>query len=100
MTSRYEGLPMVLLEAKANKLPIISFDIDSGPSDIIRNNLDGYLIEPFDVEEMADKVNFLIESPEKRMIFSANSDVNLDKFSKKNILNKWLNLINKEMVNL
>ncbi len=100
MTSRYEGLPMVLLEAKANKLPIVSFDIDSGPSDIIRNNLDGYLIEPFDVEEMANKVNFLIESPEKRKIFSANSDVNLEKFSKKNIMNKWLNLINKAKIDL
>ena len=93
MTSRYEGLPMVLLEAKAKKLPIISFDINSGPSDIVRNGVDGFLVEPFDCEAMADKICELIENPELRQKFSDNSHGNLDKFSKEKIIKQWCDLI-------
>ena len=93
MTSRYEGLPMVLLEAKAKKLPIVSFDINSGPSDIIRDGVDGFLIKPFDCEAMADKICELIENPELRQKLSDNAYGNLDKFSKEKIIKQWCDLI-------
>lgn len=93
MTSRYEGLPMVLLEAKAKKLPIVSFDINSGPSDIIRDGIDGFLINPFDCQKMADKICELIENPELRQKFSDNAHGNIDKFSKEKIIKQWCDLI-------
>ena len=93
MTSRYEGLPMVLLEAKAKKLPIISFDINSGPSDIVRDGVDGFLVEPFDCEAMAEKICTLIENPELRQKLSDNAHGNLDKFSKEKIIKQWCDLI-------
>ena len=93
MTSRYEGLPMVLLEAKAKKLPIISFDINSGPSDIIRDEIDGFLIKPFDCEAMAEKICTLIENPELRQKLSNNAHGNLDKFSKEKVIKQWCDLI-------
>ena len=45
MTSRYEGLPMILLEAQATGLPIIAFDCPTGPSEVVINNQNGFLIE-------------------------------------------------------
>lgn len=93
MTSRYEGLPMVLLEAKAKKLPLISFDINSGPSDIIRDGIDGFLIKAFDCEAMADKICELIENPELRQRLSDNAHGNLDKFTKEKIIKQWCDLI-------
>lgn len=93
MTSRYEGLPMVLLEAKAKKLPIVSFDINSGPSDIVRNGIDGFLVKPFDCNMMADRINELIENPELRQKFSYNAHGNIDKFSKEKIIKQWCDLI-------
>lgn len=93
MTSRYEGFGLVLLEAKINKLPLISFDIYSGPSDIIRNGEDGYLIRPFDIEEMVDKICSVIENKELRMYFSNNSYGNLNKFNKNYILKQWFEVI-------
>ena len=46
---------MVLLEAKANNLPLVSFDIETGPSEIIRNGIDGYLIENNNLKQMIRK---------------------------------------------
>lgn len=94
MTSRYEGLPMVLLEAKAKNLPIISFNINSGPSDIVRDGVDGYLIKPFEIENMINKIDFLINDKEERKRLSNNACRNLGKFKKDNIINKWIELIN------
>lgn len=95
MTSRYEGFGMVLLEAKAKKLPLISFDINSGPSDIIRDGIDGFLIKPFDCKAMADKICELIEQPKLRQYFSDNTHGNLDKFNKEEIIRKWCDLIDR-----
>ena len=69
MTSRYEGMPLVLLEAKAYKLPIISFDIDCGPSEEVIDKKNGYLIKPFDIDEMADKIKELLCDDKKCMAF-------------------------------
>ena len=94
MTSRYEGFGLVLIEAKVKKLPVISFNIDSGPSDIIRDGIDGFLIEAFDSNIMADKICELIEKPELRQKFSDNAYGNIDKFSKDKIIKCWRDLIN------
>ena len=42
MTSRFEGLPMVLLEAQSYGLPIISFDCKTGPKEVVSDNYNGY----------------------------------------------------------
>lgn len=94
MTSRHEGLPMVLLEAKAKKLPLVSFDIHSGPSDIIMDGVNGYLVKPFDVDAMAERICFLIEHPEVRADFSAHAYDNIDKFRKEAVMKQWVDLIN------
>lgn len=93
MTSYFEGLPMVLLEAKANSLPIISFDINTGPSEIVRNNIDGYLIQDGDLKEISSKIIELAINDDTRKKFSLNAKENLDKFSKKKIIKKWIKLL-------
>ena len=93
MTSRFEGLPMVLLEAKCKELPIVSFDINSGPSDIVLEEVNGYLVEPFDVDAMVEKINFLIEHPEVRAGFSAHAYDNIDSFRKEAVMENWKSLI-------
>jgi glycosyltransferase involved in cell wall biosynthesis len=93
MTSLQEGLPMVLLEAKSHKLPLISFDIETGPSEIIRDSVNGYLIPSYDTEIMVEKICALIESPTLRQRFSDESHLDLDKFDKNTIINQWTSLI-------
>ena len=85
---------MVLLEAKAKRLPLVSFDIHAGPSDIILDGVNGYLVAPFDVEAMAERIDFLIEHPEVRRAFSARAYDNIDGFRKEAVMKQWVDLIN------
>lgn len=93
MTSVNEGLPMVLLEAKSNGLPLVSFNIETGPDEIIRDGVNGYLIPPYDIEIMADKICQLIENNDLRKKFSDNSRLDLEKFSSERIIEQWNELI-------
>ena len=93
MTSKMEGLPMVLLEAKAHRIPIVSFDIMTGPSDIVQDGINGFLIASNDTVAMADKINKLIEDADLRTLFSDNSHMNIDKFAKETIIRQWSELI-------
>ena len=92
LTSYREGLPLVLLEAKAKKLPCISFDVVTGPSEIIRNSVNGYLIPIYDKEAFADKLCDLIENEELRHSFSECAYLDIDKFKKEKILGEWIAL--------
>ena len=93
MTSLQEGLPMVLLEAKSNGLPLVSFDIQTGPAEIIRDGVNGYLIPPYEIKTMAEKICDLIEDRELRRNFSIQSELDVDKFEKENIIEEWEKLV-------
>ena len=93
MTSRFEGLPMTLLEAKTYKLPIVSFNCLTGPSEIVKNNVNGLLINPENVEAMSDKLNILLKDEEKLKEFSNNAQIDIEKFELKPIIEKWDNIL-------
>lgn len=93
MTSKYEGLPMVLLEAKAKGLPVISYDCMTGPKEIVRDGIDGFLVPMGDKEEFALKTMRLIEDETLRQRFSVEAKHNLGKFKKEKIMEQWRKLI-------
>lgn len=93
MTSRYEGLPLVLLEAKQYGLPIVSFNCPTGPSELILDGENGYLVENYNVEQMSQLINQLIENDELRAKFSQNSMLDTDKYNKEKIVQQWVDLI-------
>lgn len=92
MTSRFEGLPLVLIEACANGIPIISFDCETGPKHIVENGVNGFLIPAFDKAAYANCLSVLIEDMELRKKFSANAVLYSNKFAKEEILEKWINI--------
>lgn len=93
-TSIHEGFGMVLLEAKACGLPLVSFDIFSGPSDIITNEYDGFLVPPYDTDKMSDVILNLIQNENLRFTIASHARENIEKFSNDNIIRKWECLIN------
>lgn len=91
-TSRHEGLPLALIDGKAASLPIISFDIQTGPNEIIEDSVTGYLIKPFDTDDMAEKISLLLNDDVKYNIYHLNTQNYLLKFSKSEVLKEWENL--------
>jgi len=92
MSSRFEGFPMVLLEAMSYALPVVSFDCHTGPADIITDEEDGILVEAGDVEGLAQGICSLIENENLRKAMSFNARNNIKRFSKENIIFEWVNL--------
>lgn len=92
MSSRYEGLPMVLIEAMSCGLPIVSFDCEFGPREIITNGKDGYLVKPNNIKGLGDKINFLIENTQKRKIMAKHAIESVKRFSKNEIMEQWTGL--------
>lgn len=89
LTSRREGLPMCLLEAKEHQLPCVSFDISAGLREIIEDGVNGYLIKPFDCDEMIAKVNLLIEQEERRKQFAECAQKHMEGFRMRSVMENW-----------
>ena len=89
MSSRYEGLPLVLIEAMSMGLPIVSFDCETGPRDIIIQDVTGQLVPTFDVQKLALELDNLINDEKKRKSYSENALKHVKKFETKVIIDKW-----------
>ncbi len=94
MTSRWEGLPMILLEAKSCGLPIISFDCPEGPADVIKNDEDGFLVDTTKEKLFSEKIVYLCENDDKRLEFGNKSYLNSRDYLPVKIFEKWDTLFN------
>lgn len=92
LSSRYEGLPMVLLEAQAYGLPIVSFDCKCGPRDVITDGEDGLLVPEGDVKALAEGLVKLIVNPELRESMGRKARENAARWDKETIMQQWLTL--------
>ncbi|MFY3768923.1 GalNAc-alpha-(1-_4)-GalNAc-alpha-(1-_3)-diNAcBac-PP-undecaprenol alpha-1,4-N-acetyl-D-galactosaminyltransferase [Providencia manganoxydans] len=93
MTSRFEGLPMVLIEAQHFGIPSLSFDCKTGPSEIIINNETGYIIPYNDDELFKSKLSKLAADRLTLSEMHSNSLNSIHNFSPNEILKKWISII-------
>lgn len=94
LSSNYEGFALVLLEARSCGLPSVAFDCPFGPSEIINNKVDGFLIKNGDIEGFAQAICYLIRNKEKRIEMGIKAKQNAQRFSPKEIMSQWNNLFN------
>lgn len=92
MSSRYEGLPMVLIEAQSFGLPVVSFACKCGPRDIITDGQDGFLVSGQNVEALADRLLQIIDNESLRRRMGYVAKQNSERFSTVRIMYRWMNL--------
>jgi len=89
MSSHHEGLPLVLIEAMAMGLPIVSYDCPTGPADIITHQQTGLLVPYLNIQALASSLDELMLNPQKLQAYAQESLKQVGKFSTTSVLNQW-----------
>lgn len=94
LSSRFEGLVLVLIEAKMMGLPCISFDCPNSPAEIIHHGVDGILVPPKDIDALAIAITSTLRDMAqlKQMGIMARKDA-VARYSAEIIYSKWNNLL-------
>jgi glycosyltransferase involved in cell wall biosynthesis len=89
LSSRFEGLPLVLMEAMSVGLPPVAFTCPCGPRDIIHDGEDGILCENGNIEELAEGICQLIENEQLRQEMGQKAAQNIQRYTIDNIMKQW-----------
>ena len=95
MSSHYEGFPMVMIEAMACGLPVVTFDYKCGPRDIIDHEINGLLVRDGDIEGLANALMRLMDDDELRQKMGENARLVVGRYSEEKVMSKWQELYSK-----
>lgn len=95
LSSRFEGFGLVLVEAMACGLPVVSFDCPAGPDEIITDGVDGILVPSGDVHVMAEKLMALMADEELRKRLGQQARRSAKRYDMKTIASQWTTLFEK-----
>lgn len=93
-TSKAEGFSLSVMESMTNHTPVVSYDIRYGPSDMIEDGVNGYLIEKGDIETLTDTIVRMLKNPAQTWeMGEAAGHTMRTKFSKENYEHLWFSLV-------
>lgn len=99
LSSRFEGFGMVLIEAMACGLPVVSFDCPAGPDEIITDGVDGLLVPSGDVHTLAEKLMVLMSDENLRRRLGQQARQTAQRYEMTTIANQWIALFEKIIKN-
>lgn len=92
MTSRYEGLPMALIEGQACGLPIVAMDCKCGPRDVVTDGSDGFITPQGDTATFADRLSQLMSDADLRVRMGAEARRQAKRFDPDKIMTRWMEI--------
>lgn len=98
LSSKYEGFPMVVLEALNTGIPVVSFDCETGPSELVLNEFNGLLVEDKNLIALQLAMDRIIGDAKLYDFCKTNAKSSVSKFLSNNIAEKWMSLFNNTIV--
>lgn len=95
LSSRAEGFALVLAENMECGRPCVAFNCPSGPDEIITDGIDGLIAKNGDIDDLADKIEWMITHERERRIMGIKASLSTKKYSIEPIMKQWINLFNK-----
>ena len=92
LSSRFEGLPMVMIEAMTHALPIVAFDCPTGPRDVLTDGVDGLLVPPRDVDALAVALKEVVSDRRRRLEMGAAAAAAAHAYAPDVVMPMWENL--------
>ena len=96
LTSYFEGFPMAIIESLAVGTPVISVDCETGPKEIIQNNVNGLLVENHNYIALADAINSMIENEKLYQTCKNNAQKSVEHLSLTTIAQQWKQLLSEK----
>ncbi|GIN76080.1 Poly(glycerol-phosphate) alpha-glucosyltransferase [Bacillus paralicheniformis] len=99
LSSDYEGFGLVVLESLANGCPVVSYDLKYGPSDMINDGENGFLVDDKNIKQLGEKIAELLKNPKLIRKMSENAYQSVDKFSETAFMERWSSMFFKIIEN-
>ncbi|MEB2356520.1 glycosyltransferase [Bacillus pumilus] len=94
-TSVFEGCPLSIMESIVNNCPVITYNYDYGASTLVKNNFNGFVVEQYEVKQLANKIIELLKNDEQYQIFSENCQEIAEIYSIPNYYENWTKALHK-----
>ena len=92
MSSRYEGMPLALIEAMSSGLACVSYNCPNGPADIINDGIDGFLARDGEIDDLATKMENLMCDESLRSKFGKTAKNNIERYSPNAVMRQNISL--------
>jgi poly(glycerol-phosphate) alpha-glucosyltransferase len=90
VTSKWEGFSLAVMESLANGTPVVAYDVKYGPAAMIRDGINGHLVEPGDRAALADRVIGLLSAPDwQKAAMPEQAIRQMEDFSEDKLAQRW-----------